>query len=159
MEQSFGAGGKSPGGGGRSPNMATTPRGRSATPGRDGGYSPGGASPGGGSVSPGGNGEMMIHPSHRGTNYMRKPPKKKKKKRKKPKSPQGGMYTTLALPEDQRGQRMMVNPDDPYYRGADLANGYSPGGVVMDPKGKSGRKGFDEGYWRDGTAAGDGTPA
>lgn len=87
MEASFGAGGKSPRGG-RSPDLATTPRGRaqSMTPGRDGGYSPG-ASPGGGSVSPGGNGEMMIHPSHRGTNYMRKPPKKKKKKRKKPKGP------------------------------------------------------------------------
>lgn len=87
---------------------------------------------------------------------MRKPPKKKKKKRKRPKSPQAGQYTTLALPEDQRNQRMFVNPDDPYYRGADLANGYSPGGVTLEGNQGTGRGKFQEGYWRDGTPGGGG---
>jgi len=39
----------------------------------------------------------MIHPSHRGTNYFKKPPKKKKKKRKKPKSPVAGAYGVMML--------------------------------------------------------------
>lgn len=60
----------------------------------------------------------------------------------------------------------MADGTDPYYRGADLANGYSPGGVQLDAKGRSARgKGFEEGYWRDGTQGGgalsagyDGTP-
>ena len=36
-----------------------------------------------------------IHPSHRGTNYIKKPPKKKKKKKKRTKSPILGPYGVL----------------------------------------------------------------
>ena len=65
---------------------------------------------------------MMIHPSHRGTNYFKKPPKKKKKKRKRPKSPVGGAYGVMMIQEDNgpTPTRLIGNADDPYYRGQDF---------------------------------------
>lgn len=145
-EQSFGAGGgDSPRG--RSNSVTNTPRARSATPERAADRSP--RSPGGGSASPGGQ-AMELHPSHRGTNYLRKPPKKKKKKRKRPKSPVMGPGGVLFIPEDGPATRMGYDGDDPYYRGNDLSPYAGAAGGAGLLAAARGRRDSGDKYWRDG---------
>lgn len=94
----------------------------------------------------------MIHPSHRGTNYFRKPPKKKKKKRKKPKSPVAGAYGVMVLQENgPAATRLIGNDADPYYRGQDVDKvGPDDGGTVGIAGYLAGKRRSDDKYWRNG---------